>query len=106
MSNGIHRGIPYHSWPYPAHHFAYLFAFFRRVAMSRAILASGLLFAISAMIQSTTGKLCQMLIFLWQCLLMKMMSAIQLYHLSHSLLLSFYPAHIFHSIVGILFFGR
>jgi hypothetical protein len=34
-----------------------------------------------------------MLIFIWHCVLMKMMAAIKLYHLSDGLLLSFYPAH-------------
>ena len=99
MSNGILGGIPYHSWPCPAHHFAYLLALFRRIAVGRTILAGSLVFTIFAMIQTTTSEICQMLIFLWQCVLMKMMSAIQLCHLSHSLLFSFYPAH--PSIVGI-----
>ena len=61
--------------------------------MSRAVLASGLLFAILAMVETATGKLCQMLIFIRHRILFQMMTAIELYHLADGLLLAFYPAH-------------
>ena len=61
--------------------------------MSWTIFASSLVFTILTMIQTATRKFCQMLIFLWHCVLMKMMTAIKFYHLSDSLLLSFNPAH-------------
>ena len=81
MSNSILWGIPYHSWPSPAHDCTNQFAFFWSIAVGRAILASSFLFAILAMIQSATGKVSQMLILFWHCVLMKMMTAIKLYHL-------------------------
>ena len=46
MNEGILWGIPYHSWPCPAHHFTDGLALFRSIAMGRTILASCLLFAI------------------------------------------------------------
>jgi hypothetical protein len=61
--------------------------------MSGTILASSLLFSIPAMIQTATCKFCQMLILLRHCVLMKMMTAIQFYHLSDCLLLTLNPAH-------------
>ena len=76
MQNGILRGIPYHSWTYPAHHFAYLLSLFRSIAMSWTIFASSLVFTILAMIKTVTGKICQMQIFLWHCVLMKMTTTI------------------------------
>jgi hypothetical protein len=63
--------------------------------MSGTILASGLLLTILAMIEAATSELCQMLILLRHCVLMKMMTAIQLYHLSDCLLLTLNPAHFF-----------
>ena len=45
------------------------------------------------MIQTATSEVCQMLILLWHLVLMKMMTAIQFYHLADSLLLSLNPAH-------------
>ncbi len=93
MSNSILWSIPYHSWPSPAHYFTDGLALFWSIAMSGTILTSSFLFAILATIQTATGKVCQMLIFIWHCVLMKMMPAIKLYHLSDSLLLSLNPAH-------------
>ena len=93
MLNGILGGIPYHSWPCPAHYFTDGLALFRSIAMSGTNLASSFQFAILAMIQTATSEIRQMLIFIRHCGLMKMMAAIQLNHLSHRLLLSFYPAH-------------
>ena len=55
MSDGILRGIPYHSWPCPVHHFTDGLALFRSIAMSRTILASCLIFAILTMIKTTTS---------------------------------------------------
>ena len=93
MSNGILGGIPYHSWPCPAHYFTYLLALFRSITVSRTILASSFLFAILAMIQTATSKVSQMLVFIRHCVLMKMMTAIQLYHLSDCSFLSLNSAH-------------
>lgn len=76
MPNGILGGIPYHPWPCPAHHFTYLFTFFRRITVSRTTLASSFLFAIPTMIQTATGKVSQMLVFIRHCVMMKMMTAI------------------------------
>ena len=76
MQNGILGGIPYHSWSSPTHHFTDGFTLFRCIAMSWAILASSLVFTILAMIQTATSEVCQMLIFLWHCVQIKMMSAI------------------------------
>ena len=93
MNEGILWGIPYHSWPCPAHHLADGLALFRSIAMSGTILASSLLLTILAMIEAATGKVCQMLVLLRYRVLMKMMTAIQLYHLSDCLLLTLNPAH-------------
>ena len=38
MQDGIIRGIPYHPWPYPAHHFTYLFTLFRRMKKSQSMM--------------------------------------------------------------------
>ena len=100
MQDSILGGIPYHSRTSPTHHFTYLLTFFRRITMSGAVLASCLLLAIFAMIQTATGKVSQMLVFIRHCFLMKMMATIQFYHLSYGLLLSFYLAHIVYSIGG------
>ena len=93
MLNGILWGIPYHSWPCPAHHLADGLALFRRIAMSGTMLACCFPFSIFAMIQTATSEVCQMLILLWHLVQMKMMTAIQFYHLADSLLLSLNPAH-------------
>ena len=93
MSNGILWGIPYHSRPCPAHHLTDSFTLFRRIAMSRTILASSLLLTILAMIETATGKVCQMPVLLRYRVLIKMMTAIQLYHLSDCLLLTLNSAH-------------
>ena len=61
--------------------------------MSRAVLASGLLFAILAMVETATGKLCQMLILIRHRVLFEMMAAIKLNHLANGLLFSFNPCH-------------
>ena len=37
MSNGILWGIPYHSWPSPAHYFTYLLTFFGSIAVSGTV---------------------------------------------------------------------
>ena len=95
MNDGILWGIPYHSWPCPAHHFTDGLTLFRSIAMSGTILASSFLFAILAMSQTTTGKVCQMLILLRHCVLMKMLTTIQLYHLTDCSFLSLNPAHFF-----------
>jgi hypothetical protein len=76
MSNGILGGKPYYSRPCPAHHFTYLLTLFRSIAMSRTIFASSFLFSIPAMIETATSEVRQMLILLWHCVLMKMMTAI------------------------------
>ena len=101
MQDGLFGSIPYHSRTSPAHYLTDGFAFFGRIAVGRTILASCLLLAISAMIQTATGKVCQMLVFIRHGILMKMMAAIKLNHLSHSLLLSFYLTHNIYSIGGI-----
>ena len=62
--------------------------------MSRTILASCLLFAIRAMIKTTTSEVCQILVFIRHCVLMKMMATIQLNHLTDRSFLSLYPGHI------------
>ena len=61
--------------------------------MSRTILASSFLLTILAMIQTATSEVSQMLVLLRYRVLMKMMTAIQLYHLSDCLLLTLNPAH-------------
>ena len=94
MTNGIYWGIPYHSWPCPAHHFTDGLAFFRSIAMSRTILASCLLFAIREIIRTTTSELCQMQVFIRHCVLMKMMATIQLNHLTDCSLLSLNSAQL------------
>ena len=66
MHYGFNWRVEYHSWPCPAHDFAYLFALLGRIAMGWAILAGGLLLAILAMVETAKGKLCQMLIFIIQ----------------------------------------
>jgi hypothetical protein len=45
------------------------------------------------MIQTATSKVCQMLVLIWHCVLMKMMAAIKLNHLADCSLLSLNPAH-------------
>ena len=93
MNEGILWGIPYHSWSCPAHHSTDGFALFGRITMSGAILACSFLFAILAMIQTTTSEVCQMQVFIWHCVLMKMMATIQLNHLTDCSLLSLNPTH-------------
>ena len=93
MNEGILWGIPYHSWPCPAHHFTDGLALFRSIAMGRTILASCLLFAIRAMIKTTTSEVCQMQVFIRHCVLMKMMATIQLNHLTDYSLLLLNPGH-------------
>lgn len=61
--------------------------------MSGTMLACCFPFSIFAMIQTATSEVCQMLILLWHLVLMKMMTAIQFYHLADSQLLSLNPAH-------------
>ena len=61
--------------------------------MGRTILASCLLFAIRAMIQTATSVICQMLILIRHCVLMKMMATIQLNHLTDYSLLLLNPGH-------------
>ena len=61
--------------------------------MGRAVLAGCLLLAILAMVETATSEHCQMLIFIWQCFLLKMMTAIELYHLADGLFLSLNPGH-------------
>lgn len=93
MNEGILWGIPYHSWPCPAHHFTDGLALFRSIAMGRTILASCLLFAIRAMIKTTASEVCQMQVFIRHCVLMKMMATIQLNHLTDYSLLLLNPGH-------------
>lgn len=93
MTNGLHGCIPYHSWPCPSHHLANLLTLFWSIAVGRTILASRFLFAISAMIQTTTSEICQMQVFIWHLVLMKMMTTIKLYHLADCSFLSFYSTH-------------
>ena len=76
MNEGILWGIPYHSWPCPAHHFTDGLALFRRIAMSGTVLARSLLFTILTMIQTATSEVCQKLVFIGHRVLMKMMTAI------------------------------
>lgn len=76
MQNGILGGIPDHSWPYPAHYFAYLLTLFRRITVSRAVLASSLVFTILTIIKTATSKVSQTLVFIRHCILMKMIAAI------------------------------
>ena len=61
--------------------------------MGRTILASCLLFAIRAMIKTTTSEVCQMQVFIRHCVLMKMMATIQLNHLTDYSLLLLNPGH-------------
>ena len=61
--------------------------------MSWAVLASCLPLAILAMVETATGKLCQMLVFIRHGVLFQMMPTIQLYHLADGLLLSLNLAH-------------
>ena len=61
--------------------------------MSGTILASSFLFAILAVIETTTSEIRQMLIIIRHRVQMKMMTTVQLYHLADSLLLSLNPAH-------------
>ena len=61
--------------------------------MGRAVLAGSLLLAILAMVEAATSELCQMLILIRHCVLFKMMTAIELYHLADGLLLALYSAH-------------
>ena len=93
MPNGILGGIPYHSWPCPAHHLTYLLTLFRRITVSRAVLASSLVFTILTMIKTATNKVSQMLVFIRHCILMKMMAAKKSYHLADSLFLSLNSVH-------------
>jgi hypothetical protein len=44
--------------------------------MSRTVLASSFLFSILAMVEAATSELCQMLVFIWYCVLMKVMATI------------------------------
>ena len=67
--------------------------------MGGAVFAGGLLLAILAMVETATGKFCQMLIFIRHRILFQMMTAIELYHLTDGLLLAFYPSHSIISIV-------
>lgn len=61
--------------------------------MSWAVLTSGLLLTILTMVETATGKLCQMLIFIRHSVLLEMMTTVQLYHLADGLLLSLNPGH-------------
>ena len=76
MIDGSYGRIEYHSWTSPAHNFTDLFALFGRIAMSGTLLARGLLLTILAMVETATGKLCQMLIFIRHSVLLEMMMAI------------------------------
>ena len=61
--------------------------------MGRAVLAGSLLLAILAMVETATGKLCQMLILIWHRILFQMMPTIEFYHLADGLFLSLNLAH-------------
>ena len=61
--------------------------------MGGAVLAGCLLLAILAMVETATGKLCQMLVFIRHSVLLEMMTTVQLYHLADGLLLSLNPGH-------------
>ena len=93
MFYGFNWRVEYHSWPCPAHDSTDLFSLLGRITMSRAVLADCLLLAILAMVEAATSELCQMLILIRHCVLFKMMTAIELYHLADGLLLSFNPCH-------------
>ena len=61
--------------------------------MGGAVLAGRLPLAILAMVETATGKLCQMLIFIRHSVLLEMMTTVQLYHLADGLLLALNLAH-------------
>ena len=61
--------------------------------MGGAVLAGSLMLAILAMVETATGKLCQMLVLIRHGILLQMMTAIELYHLADSLLFSLNLAH-------------
>ena len=61
--------------------------------MGGAVLAGRLPLTILAMVETATGKLYQMLIFIRHCALFKMMTAIKLNHLADGLFLSLNPGH-------------
>ena len=86
--------IEYHSWTSPAHDFTDLFTLFGSITMCGAVLTSGLTFTILAMIETTTGKLCQMLIVIRHSILFQVVTAVQLYHPADGLLFSLNPGHI------------
>ncbi len=91
MSDGILWRIQNHSWAYPTHDFTYLLTLFWSVAMRRTVLASSLVFTVFTMVETATGKLCQMLVLFRHGFLLQMMTAIQLYHPLDGLFLAFNP---------------
>ena len=58
-----------------------------------AVLAGSLLLAILAMVETATSELYQTLILIRHCVLFKMMTAIELYHLANGMLFSLNLAH-------------
>ena len=61
--------------------------------MGGAVLAGRLLLAILAMVETATGKFCQMLILIRHCVLFKMMTTVKFYHLADGLLFSLNLVH-------------
>ena len=76
MIDGSYGRIEYHSWTSPSHDPADLFALLGRIAMSGTVLAGSLSLTILAMVETATGKLCQMLIFIRHRILLQVMTAI------------------------------
>lgn len=95
MNDGIFGGIYNHSWSRPAHYLTNGLSFFGSIAVSRAVFASGFLFAISAMVEAATSIFRQMLIFLRCGILMKMMLTVKINHLPNDLFFLLYSSHIF-----------
>jgi hypothetical protein len=62
--------------------------------MCGAVLAGGFLFSEFAMVESLTGIVCQLPIFLRGALLVEMMAAVYLHHHFDGLLVVLYSAHI------------
>lgn len=94
MPDSIHGRIEYHSWTCPPHNLANGFTFVRGIAVNGAVLASGLPLAIFTTVKPTAGIISQPAVFFGYCLQLKMVSAIQFYHLADCRFLSFYSAHL------------
>ncbi len=85
--------IKQHPWPCPSHNLPHPLAHFFSVTVHQTILASRLTLTKRATLQTLAGVISQRLVFCRRLLLVQMMTAIDGYHQTNSLLVKLYPAH-------------